>query len=68
LELRQLKSTVAVASPHHCDVTSDTVEPDDAIHPTPLDGRFTLQFETELGKERDRSFEVVDDDANVVHL
>jgi hypothetical protein len=49
LELRQLKSTVAVRSPHHCDVTSDTVEPDDAVHPLPLDGRFALQFKTEFG-------------------
>ena len=65
LELRQLKSTVAVRSPHHCDVTSDTVEPDDAVHPLPLDGHFALQFKTEFGKERDSGLEVVDNDANV---
>src|SRR5262249_39997428 len=68
LELRQLKSTVAVRSPHHCDATSDTVERDDAIHPLPLDGRFALQFETEFGKELDSGLEVVDNDGNVVHL
>ena len=28
---------VAVRSPHPCDVDSDIVEPDDAVHPTPLD-------------------------------
>jgi len=68
LELRQLKSTVAVRRPHHGDVTSDTVEPDDAVHPLPLDGRFALQFKAEFGKERDSGLEVVDNDANVVHL
>src|SRR5690349_4630971 len=67
LELRQLKSTVAVRSSHHGDVTSDTVERDDAVHPSPLDGRFALQLKTEFGKERDSGLEVVDNDANVVH-
>jgi hypothetical protein len=63
-----LKSTVAVRSPHHCDITLDTVERDDAVHPLPLDGRFALQFKTEFGKERDSGLEVVDNDANVVRL
>jgi len=68
LELCQLESTMAVRSPHHCDVTSDTVEADDAVHPLPLDGRFALQLKTEFGKEGDSRLEIVDNDANVVHL
>src|SRR5207253_9958176 len=37
VELRQLKPAVAVRGPHHGDVGTDVVEPDDAVHPTPLD-------------------------------
>src|SRR5436189_709905 len=37
VELRQLKPAVAVRSPHHGDVRADILEPDDAVHLTPLD-------------------------------
>src|SRR5438552_17308736 len=53
LELRQLKSTLAARGRHHCDVTSATVDPDDAVHPWPLDGRCSVQFQTESGTPRD---------------
>jgi len=34
----------------------------------PLDSHFALQFKTEFGKERNGGLEIVDNDANVVHL
>src|SRR4051794_1097889 len=37
VELRQLNPAVAVRGPHHRDVGTDVVEPDDAVHPTSLD-------------------------------
>ena len=58
---------MAVRGPHHGDVASDAVEPDDAVHPRSLDRRLALQLQAELDEERDRSLEVVDDDADVVH-
>ena len=65
--LRQLKPAVAVRGPHHGDVGTDVVEPDDAVHPTPLDRRLAFQLHTEFGEERFGSLEVVDNDENVVH-
>jgi hypothetical protein len=65
--LRQLNPAVAVRGPHHGDVGTDVVEPDDAVHPTPLDRRLAFQLHTEFGEERFGSLEVVDNDENVVH-
>src|SRR5207247_6872285 len=45
VEPGQLESAVAVRGPHHRDVASDTVEPDNAVHPPSLDRRLALQFE-----------------------
>ena len=53
--------------PHHGDVGTDVAEPDDAVHPTPLDRRLAFQLHTEFGEERFGSLEVVDNDENVVH-
>src|SRR5207247_7539077 len=39
----------------------------DAIYPLPLDCRLALQLQTKLDKERDRAYEVVDNDEHVVH-
>src|SRR6476646_1688034 len=39
VELRQLNPAVAVRGPHHGDVGTDVVEPDDAVHQTPLELR-----------------------------
>ena len=58
---------MAVRGPHHRDVDSDAVEPDDTVHPTSLDRRLALQLHTKFDKERYSSLEVVDDDADVVH-
>ncbi len=57
---------MAVRGPHHGDVVSDTVEPDDAVHPLSLDCRLALQLQTKFDEERDSSLEVVDNDADVV--
>ena len=65
VKLAQLDPAVAVRSPHHCDVASDTVEPDGAVHPTSLDRRLALQLQTKFEEERDSSLEVVDHDADV---
>jgi hypothetical protein len=67
VELRQLKPAVAVRSPQHCDVDSDIVEPDDAVHPTSLDCRLALQLQTKFEKERSSSLKVVDNDADMIH-
>ena len=67
VELRQLEPPVAVRSPHHCDVDSDIVEADNAVHPTSLDCRLALQLQTEFKEERKSSLQVVDNDADVVH-
>ena len=67
VELRQLKPAVAVRGPHHGDVGTNVVEPDDAVHPTPLERRLALQLHTEFGEERFGGLEVVDNDENVVH-
>src|SRR5438270_3706631 len=67
VELRQLNPAVAVRGPHHGDVGTDVAEPDDAVHPTPLDRRLAFQLHTEFGEERFGSLEVVDNDENVVH-
>src|SRR5438045_7258283 len=64
---RQLNPAVAVRGPHHGDVGTDVVEPDDAVHPTPLDRRLAFQLHAEFGEERFGSLEVVDNDENVVH-
>ena len=58
---------MAIRGPHHGDVGTDVVEPDDAAHPRPLDLRLAFQLHPEFGEERFSSFEVLDDYENVVH-
>ena len=58
---------MAVLAPRHCDVLSDGVEADDAVHPTPLDWRLALELHTKFNKERGGSLEVVDNDEDVIH-
>jgi len=53
--------------PHHSDVASDAVEPDEPVHRTSPDRSLALQFQPEFGKERDSGLKVVDNDADVVH-
>src|SRR3712207_3982798 len=67
VELRQLDPPVAVRGPHHDDVGTDAVEPDDTVNPTSLDGCLALQLHTKFGKERGSGLKIVDDDEDVVH-
>src|SRR5688500_19104570 len=46
VELRQLNPAVAVRGPHHGDVGTDVVEPDDLARPWSLDLRLAFQFHT----------------------
>src|SRR5262245_50188994 len=67
LKLRQLEPAVAVRGPHHDDVGSDALQPEDAVHPGPLDRRLALHFQAKLGKEGDGRCEVFENNAHVVH-
>jgi len=67
VKLAQLKPAVAIRSPHHDDVALDAIEAHDSINPWSLNGRLTFEFQTKFCKERDSSFEVVDNDGNIVH-
>src|SRR5262252_1560163 len=67
VELVQLNPTVAVRGPHHRNLASNVLEPNDTIHPTPLDGHLALQLHTKFDEECLRSLEVLDHDENVVH-
>ena len=61
-------SMSSVGRPHECDLDSNLIESDDAVHPVALDGcRATVELHPELDEEGDGSFEVVDDDTDVVH-
>src|SRR6266542_1593704 len=67
VELGQLNPTVAVWGPHHRNLGSNVLEPNELVHPTSLDWRLALQLHTKLDKERLRSLKVFDHDENVVH-
>ena len=67
VEPRELNPAAAVRGPHQGDVGTDVVEPDDAVHPTPLDRRLAFQIHAEFGEERFASLDVFDNDENVVH-
>ena len=66
-KLRQLKPPVPIWGPHHNDVDLDTFEPVDAVHPIALDGRLAFKRHAEGGEEGNGGWEVVDDDADMVH-
>src|SRR3954467_9793843 len=66
-ELDQLEAPVAVRSFHHREVHLYALERHDALYPATFDGPLALRLESELDEEFDRSCEVVDHDANVVH-
>ena len=60
VELVQLKPTVAVRGPHHRNLASNILQPNDAVHPTPLDRHLALQLHTKFHKECLRSLKVLD--------
>jgi hypothetical protein len=67
VEFVQLDPPVAVRRPHRGDGGSDAVEPDEAVDRLALDHRLALKLQTKFGEERLDSFEVVDDEEDVVH-
>ena len=66
VEPRELDPAVAVRGPHHGDVGTDVAEPDGAVNKRALERRLAFQLHAELGEERLRGFEVLDDDEDVV--
>jgi hypothetical protein len=53
---------------HECDLHSNLIEPDDAVHPIALDlRRATVELHAEFDEERDSTVEVIDDDTDMVH-
>ena len=66
-KLRQLKPPVPIRRPHHNDVDLNTFERIDAVHPIALDRSFTFLRHAEFFEESDGGWEVVDDNADVVH-
>ena len=67
VELVQLDPHVAVRGPQRGDGGSDAVEPDEAVDRLALDGRLALELQTKVDEERLDSFEVVDNEEDVVH-
>jgi hypothetical protein len=67
VEPDQLDPALAVRRPHHRAVDADALDPDDAVHPVPLDLRLPRRLEPELGEEGGRRGEIVDHDPDVVH-
>ena len=66
-ELRQLDPPVTVRGPHHSDVDLDAVEPAEAIHPGAFHRHLAFRRHAEGGEEGNGGWEVVDDDADMVH-
>jgi hypothetical protein len=58
---------VAVRGPHHSDVDLDTFEPAEAVHPGAFDWHLAFKRHAECGEEGNGGWEVVDDDADMVH-
>ena len=67
VELRQLDPPVAVRGPHHSDVDLDALEPAEAVHPGAFDRHLAFTRHAEGGEEGNGGWEVVDDDADMVH-
>ena len=66
-ELRQLDPPVAVRGQHHSDVDLDVFETVEAVHPGAFDRHLAFNGHTEGGEEGNGGWEVVDDDADMVH-
>ena len=55
-----------VRGPHHGDLASDTVKPDEAVHRWALDGCLSLELHAQLDEERLGGLDVVNHDEHVV--
>src|SRR5439155_12949021 len=64
---RELEPAVAVRRAHHGDLDALVAQSSDAPCPLSFHHGPTFELEAELAKERDRRWEVVDDDAYIVH-
>ncbi len=64
---RDLEPAVAVRRAHHCDLDALVAESSDTTCPFTLNRGLSFELEAELAKERDRSREVGDNNAYVVH-
>src|SRR5436309_4941027 len=67
VELDQLKPIVAIRGLHHRELRLNSLEAHYAVHPIAPDRPLALQLESELGEERRRGRQVVNDDADVIH-
>src|SRR3954464_10783660 len=65
-KLRQLKPPVPIWGPHHNNVSLNTFEPVDAVHPRALDRHLAFERHAKRGEKSDSSCEVIDDDADMV--
>ena len=66
-EARKFEPAVPVRCAHHCDLDALVTQAGDAPCPLTLDHAPAFQFQAELTEELDRHFEIVNDDADVVH-
>ena len=66
VELVQLNA-LPVGSPHHREGGPDILEPDQLPDQGPFDRLLALKREAQFDKERLSSFEIVDNDEDVVH-
>ena len=66
-ELRQLDPPVAVRGPHHSDLDLDAFEPVEAVYPRALDRHLAFNCHAEGGEESDGGWEVVNDNADMIH-
>ncbi len=63
--LEQLERGIAVGSPHHRHVRTDTLEPVDAIDRAALKRHLAFQLESEFAEKSHGGGKIVDDDAEV---
>ena len=67
VELHELKFAVTVWGSHHRNIDSDTVKTDHAIYPASFNWHLTLQLQSNFTKKSNGSFEVVYNNADIVH-
>jgi len=58
---------VAVRGPHQSDVDLDAFEPVEAIHPGAFDRHLAFERHAEGGEEGNGGWEIIDDDADMIH-
>lgn len=66
MELDEFELAAAVRRPHHHDLRSDAVEPDDLVHLLALDQPAALALESQIEEERRRSVKVIDNNTHMI--